>query len=290
MQKHCEPPSPPKIASPRRLRSSTTAAANSTPSSAFPKPLETSHELITRLRKAQERNYAAENEHSRKRLRKNSPSVSVPSAASQDLIGVWQARGNKRQYDFKDQHVYKRRCGSVLGSQLSEENLKNFERYLQKLEGATPNEMDPNMIVPDRVLKRGPSRQASLSDLNQDTASLRSQKSSVSNRFYRYWILDQARMYVCPEPPPMDIQAQMNVIFERDIPEKKRQEISGIAKKISEGFIDKLRGAYSEDDLVELIYGALCMMQKDETFDFLRKAGSVPPLTSMYSLLRANAR
>jgi len=132
-------------------------------------------------------------------------------------------------------------------SQLSEENLKKLERDLEKLEKGTPDEMDPGVTVPGRVRKRAPSRQASFSDLNQDTASLRSQKSSVSNSFYRYHTLDQARIYVRPEPPPMDIQAQMDIIFEREIPEKRRREISGIAKKISQSFINNLRGAHRED-------------------------------------------
>lgn len=281
MRKDRKPTSPPKNASLRQLRSSTTAAANSTPSEAFQK-------LIDRPRKAQKRKHAAEDEHSQKRLRKDPPSASVPAAASQDLVGVWQTRGKKRPYDSKDKHSYKRRRGSVPESQLSEENLKKLERDLEQLERGTPNEMDPGVTVLDRVRKRAPSRQASFSDLNQDTASQRSQKSSVSNSFYRYHILDQARIYVRPEPPPMDIQAQMDVIFEREVLEKRRREISGIAKKISQSFINNLRGAHREDDLVELVYDALRIMHKDETFAFPRKAGIVLPLTPMYTSLRAN--
>ena len=173
-------------------------------------------------------------------------------------------------------------------SQLSEENLKKLERDLGKLERGTPDEMDLGVAVSDRVRKRAPSRQASFSDLNQDTASLRSQKSSVSNSFYRYHILEQARIYIRPEPPPSDIQAQMDIIFEREIPEKRRREISGIAKETSQQFINNLRGAHREDDLVELVYEALRMMHKDGTFDFPRKAGIVLPLTPMYTSLRAN--
>ena len=80
----------------------------------------------------------------------------------------------------------------------------------------------------------------------------------------------------------------MDVIFEREIPEKRRREISGIAKKISQSFINNLRGAHSEDDLVELIYEALRMMHEDESFDFSRKAGIVLPVTPLYTSLRAN--
>ena len=284
MRKDRKPTSPPKNASPRQLRSSTIAAANSTLSEAFQKPSEISQELINRPRKAQKQKHAAEDGHSQKRLRKDSPFASVPTAASQDLVGVSQIRGKKRSYDSEDKHSNKRRRGSVPESQLSEENLKKLERDLER---GTSDEMEPGVTIRERVRKRAPSRQASFSDLNQDTASLRSQKSSVSNSFYRYHILDQARIYVRPEPPPMDIQAQMDLIFEREIPEKRR-EISGIAKKISQSFVNNLRGAHREDDLVELIYEALRMMHKDESFDFPRKAGIVLPLTPLCTSLRAN--
>ena len=199
---------------------------------------------------------------------KDPPSASVPIAASQDLISVWQTRGEKRPHDFEDKRSYKRHRGSVLEFQLSEENLRKLERE-------TSNEMDPSVTVSDRVRKRAPSRQASSSELNQDTESLRSPKASVSNSFYRYHVLDQVSLYVRPEPPPMDIQAQMDVIFEREIPDERRKEISGIAKKISQSFINNLQGAHREDDLVELIYQALRMMHEDGTFDFPRKAGIV---------------
>lgn len=288
MRKYRKPTSPPKNASPRQLRFSTIAAANSTLSEAFQKASETSKELIDRPRKAQKRKHAAEDGHSQKRLRKDSPFASVPTETSQDLVGVWQSRGDKRSYNSEDKHSYKRRPGSVPESQLSEENLKKLERVLEKLERGTSDEMEPGVTIRDRVRKRAPSRQASSSDLNQDTASLRSQKSSVSNSFYRYHILDQARIHVRPEPPPTDIQAQMDVIFEREIPEERRREISDIAKKISQGFINNLRGAHREDDLVELIYEALRMMHKDEIFNFPRKAGIVLPLTLLYTSLRAN--
>ena len=288
MRKDRKHASPSKNPSPRRLRSSTIVASNPTPPKAFQKLAKTPQQSIDRPRKAQKRKHAAENEYSQKRLRKDPPPASAPAAASRDLVGVWQTSGKKRQCELEDKQLHKRRRGSVPESQLSEENLKKLERDLKKFEKGTPNEMDPSVPVLDRVRKRAPSRQASFSDLNQDTASLRSQKSSVSNSFYRYQILDQARIYIRPEPPPMDIQAQMDVVFECEIPEKRMREISGIAKKISQSFINNLRGAHREDDLVELIYEALRMMHKDETFDFPRKAGTVHLLTLIHTSLNAN--
>ena len=279
---------PPRNANLRQLRSSTTVATNGTPSEAFQKLSKTSQEPIDRPRKAQKRRHAVDDEHLQKRLRKDSPSESDLLPPSQDLAGIWQTGEEKRPYSPEDKHSPKRRRRSVPESQLSEENLKKLERDLEQLERGTPNKMDPGIIFSDRARKRAPSRQTSSSDLNQDTVSQRSQKSSASNGFYRYYILDRARIYVRPEPPPVDIQAEMDVIFERDIPEQRRREISGIAKEISQSFINKLRGAHREDDLVELVYQALHMMHKDETFDFLRKAGIVLPLAPMYTSLRAN--
>lgn len=170
-------------------------------------------------------------------------------------------------------------AGSVPESQLSEENLKKLERE-------TLNEMDRSVAVSDRVRKRALSRQASFSELSQDTASQRSQKSSVSNSFYRYLVLDQAGLYIRPEPPPVNIQAQMDDIFNVEISEERRKEITSIAKKISQRFISKLRGAHRKDDLVELIYKALHMMHEDETFDFSRKAGIIPFDSHVYIPVR----
>lgn len=257
MRKDHRPTSPLNNAGPRQLRPSTAAAANSTPAEAFQEPSKTSQELLDRLWKAQKRKYAAEDEHSQKRPRKNPPYAPALPSASQDFI-----------------------------SELSEDNLKKLQRDLQKLRRGIPDEMDSG--GPNRVHKRASSRQASLSDLNQDTASLDSRKTSVSNSFYRYRILHQARIYVRPEPPPKDIQAQMDVTFKHKIPERRRREISGIAKKTSQKFIDKLRGAHREDDLVELVHEALRMMHNDETFDFSRKAGIVSALPRTYTSLRAN--
>ena len=272
----------------RELTSSTAAAAKSTPSDASQRPIEPSQKSSGHPRKAQKRENTAEDDHSQKRLRKDSPSASLSATNSQDRVDVWQCRGKERPPSSEDRHSYKRRRGSVLESQLSEENLKKLERGLEKFERGTPSEMDSGVTVPYRVRKRTPSRQASSSDLNQATASQRSQESSVSNSFYRYHILDQARIYIRPEPPPKDIQAQIDVIFEREIPEKRRRKISNIARKTSQKFIENLRGAHGQDDLVGLVYQALKMMHEDETFSFVRKGGSISLLTPVNMSLRAN--
>ena len=104
---------------------------------------------------------------------------------------------------------------------------------------------------------------------------MRSQKSSASNSFYRYQVLEGAKIFIHPEPPSKEIRSQMNVITKRKISDKRKLEISGIAKKISQKFINNLRGAHREDDLIELLYEAFREMYPDEGFDCPRKAGTV---------------
>lgn len=146
---------------------------------------------------------------------------------------------------------------------------------LKMLDRETSGNMDPVVTSSDRVRKRGTSRQASSSDLNQDAASVRSQKSSASNSFYRYQLLEGAKIFIHPEPPPKKIQSQLDVITKRKMSDIRKREISSIAKKISQKFINNLRGAHREDDLVELIYEAFREMYPDELFDCPRKAGTV---------------
>lgn len=132
------------------------------------------------------------------------------------------------------------------------------------------------MITPSgRTRKRGLSRQASSSDLNPDIVLVPSQKSSASNSFYRYHILEGAKIFIHPEPPPKEIRSQLDIIYKRKISDKKKRQISDIAKKKSQGFINNLRGAHREDDLVKLIYKAFRELYPDKVFDYPRKAGTV---------------
>ncbi len=159
--------------------------------------------------------------------------------------------------------------------QLSEENLEKLQQGLGKPERKTSNNMGSTVATSEGGRKRAPSRQASLSDLNQDTASVRSQKSTHSNSFYRYDTLAKYKVYVHPEPPPNEIQPQLDSIFKRESSKERRREISGIAKKISQKFINNCRGAHREDDLVELIHEAFREISKDEAFDCPRKASTI---------------
>ena len=87
-------------------------------------------------------------------------------------------------------------------SQLTEENLKRLERE-------TSRNMD---FVITRTRKRGLLGQASSSDLNPDTETKSSQKSSASNAFYRFYVLEGVKMFSRPEPPPNEIRSPLEGI------------------------------------------------------------------------------
>ena len=99
MRKDQKPAFPPKNINLRQLRSSTTAAAKSTPSKTSQKSSKTSQEVNHRPQKAQKRKHAAEDEHSHKRLRKDRSAVSVPAAPSQDPVTAWQTGKEKPSRD-----------------------------------------------------------------------------------------------------------------------------------------------------------------------------------------------
>lgn len=242
---HSKPPSPLENTQPRQLRSFATAAA------ALQKSSTPSREMIARpLTRAQKRKYESEDEHPRKRSRGDLPSASRPAA------------------DPENERLDNRRRGSEPASQLTEENLKKLERE-------TSSNMDSTVTPSGRTRKRGLSREASSSDLNSDIVSVPSQKSSASNSFYRYHILEGANIFIHPEPPPKEIRSQLDIIYNRKIPDERKRQISEIAKKKSQDFINNLRGTHREDDLVELIYEAFREMYPDEVFVCPRKAGTI---------------
>ncbi|KAL8783257.1 MAG: hypothetical protein Q9213_004769 [Squamulea squamosa] len=154
-------------------------------------------------------------------------------------------------------------------AELSKANLKQLEQEILSLE-----EMDNPITPSDRGRKRAPSRQTSSSDL----ASTRSKEPTSSHSFYRYSILDRANVYILPESPPETLQAQLDIIFKRDVTEERRRQISDMAKEKSRNFTRLLRGSHREDDLVELVHQALYDMHKDESLTHPRKADWNPDL------------
>ena len=138
--------------------------------------------------------------------------------------------------------------------------------------------MDPGIATPESGgHKRPPSRRSSTADLNQDTASTRSQASSYTTTAanYRFAILDSARVFIRPGPPPMEIQPRINSVFQHVVTEERKRQLSRVAKSLCDDFVDVLDGPNREDDCVEPIHRALSSMDNDRKFSFPRKAGTV---------------
>lgn len=219
-----------------------------------------------------------EDEHSPKRSRNGQRSTTAPALISQELVSLSQTPANKRRRDGKDTLPNKRRRQSVTKSDLSEKNLKELQGQLKE-----SKEMDAIVKAADRARKRGAaSQQPSSSELNLETAtaSVRSQKSASSLKFYRYHILQRARVHIHCEYPPSEIQALLDVIFTRKVPQERRRKISQIAKETAQKFSSKTRGAHREDDLIEALISAFDAMFPKDMFNCPRKAGMMVPCRS----------
>ena len=206
----------------------------------------------------------------KKRPRKDRQSTSMPASASLDSASVPETRA-KRLRSAEDKPPHEQRQWSETGSLLSEENLKKLQSQLKQ-----PKVMGPAATAADRIRKRGTvMRQYSFSDLNPETAttSVRSQKSAGSLKFYRYNILEQARVYIRCEYPPPEIQALLDVIFKREVSGERGVEISRIAKETAQKFSSKTKGASREDDLLELLNSAFNELFPGGIFNCSRKAG-----------------
>ena len=163
---------------------------------------------------------------------------------------------------------------------LSKANLKLLQQEVAAFE-----DMDNESTSSSQARKRSaPSWQTSNSDLASGTSG-RTKEPTPSHSFYRYSILDQANVYIQPEPPSESLPAQLDVIFKRKVTDDRRREISDIAKQKSPEFSKLLRGAHREDDLVELVQQALFAMHKDDSLAHPRKAGRAPGFFLMQPLM-----
>ncbi|KAL9025928.1 MAG: hypothetical protein Q9196_005327, partial [Gyalolechia fulgens] len=273
----------------------------STPIQTSLKPSIPTQEQNTRPQtRAQKRRRTDEDEHLQKRRRTNPPSSPAPPAVFQELVGIHKrgkkrsrkdrqsspilaaaslysasvphTRGNKPICKTEDEPLDEQGQQSETESRLSKENLKKLQSQLKP-----PQEMEPA----DRVRKRGTvTRQLSVSDLNPETASasVRSQKSTGSLKFYRYNILEQARVYVRCEYPPPHIQALLDDIFNREVLVERKVKITRIAKETAQKFSSKTQGASREDDLLELLNSAFDELFPTGMFNCPRKADWNPNL------------
>ncbi|KAL8857503.1 MAG: hypothetical protein Q9178_005998 [Gyalolechia marmorata] len=182
-------------------------------------------------------------------------------------------RQNRRDYDTDNRHHESEdrslnKPHQTPSAPLSKANLKLLQQEVAAFE-----DMDNGSTSSSQTRKRrAPSRQTSNSDLLSGTSGRR-KEPTPSHSYYRYSILDQANVYIQPEPPSESLQAQLDLIFKRKVTDDRGREISDIAKQMSPEFSKLLRGAHRKDDLVELVQEALFAMHKDDTLTHPRKAG-----------------
>lgn len=108
-----------------------------------------------------------------------------------------------------------------------------------------------------------------------ETASQVTQKSSFTAAHYRNSILKGANIRFQFRPAPDDIRTRIAAIVKLEVSPERREELSRIAQKLHDGFVDVLETAAREDDCIELFYQALSSMGYNESLTFPRKAGMV---------------
>ena len=189
--------------------------------------------------------------------------------------------GPRRRREVEEEYPSKRRKhsqGTIDSTQpckpLSEKNLEELDRQ-------TISEPYNGM---DRVVtgsgrggkKRSISLRASTADMDQDTTSISTQKSSTLAD-YRWKNLDYARIFVENAPLPQNILTRVNTIIQPKIDDTRKNELSLISEAFCDEFVDVMLGAFREDDSVEPIHTALKSMDKGKKFLFPRKTGTSIP-------------
>ena len=168
---------------------------------------------------------------------------------------------------------------------------KNLGQHLRR-EGPLPKEellegyLDQQTLMStesDKGGRRGRKRTVSVRNDNgsvvsasegyQETASQTTQKSSSTAANYRHNILKGANMRFQFRPAPEDIRNQISAIVQREISARRREELSPIAQKLHDSFVDVLSRAAREDDCIEPFYQALAAMGYSDDLTLPRKAG-----------------
>lgn len=118
-------------------------------------------------------------------------------------------------------------------------------------------------------------------DTDPGTATVPTQSSSSTGAHYRWVVLKRSRIFFDDgyRPLPADVQSRIDAVTLRKISQKRRGELSCIAKALFNDFRDVLNGASREDDCVEPIHRALAGMNHCNRFQFVRKAGIASLLT-----------
>ena len=144
------------------------------------------------------------------------------------------------------------------------------------------------------LAKKRSRSQSSTTDVTKDnitTVSVSTHKSSLSLSNYRLIVLDSQHIVFEHGHAPEQVQTRLDSIFQSPISEDDKREVTCIAKSLCDDFVNVLGAACREDDSVELIFGALELMNKkllDQAFAIRRKAGEHPsriiPIASSHYL------
>ena len=116
--------------------------------------------------------------------------------------------------------------------------------------------------------------------MNQDTASVSSQKSLLLHSDYPLISLDRARIVVRHRGLPEHIQSRIDSIIQPETSEERKRVLYSISDSLCDAFPDVLEVASREDDSVELIYRAPESIGGElfgKAFAFRRKADIVDP-------------
>lgn len=194
--------------------------------------------------------------------------------------------GLRRRREVEEEYPSKRRKSPQATVDCTQPFEPLSEKNLEELDRQTGSEPYTGM---DRAAtgsgrggkKRTISLRVSTADMDQDTASISTQKSSTLAE-YRWKNLDYARIFVENAPLPQNILTRVNTIIQPEITDARKNELSLISEAFCDDFIDVMLGALREDDSVEPIHHALKSMDKGKKLMLSRKAGNSVPYTCEY--------
>ena len=109
-----------------------------------------------------------------------------------------------------------------------------------------------------------------------ESATTQSQKSRITAAQYRYDVLLGARIIVRHQPAPTEVRVQVDAIMKREITPERKRELSMIAQRLKDSFVETLGEAAGEDDCIKLFYNALSSMDSCDNFAMPQKAGTSP--------------
>ncbi|KIW82060.1 hypothetical protein Z517_05087 [Fonsecaea pedrosoi CBS 271.37] len=200
-------------------------------------------------------------------------SIHPDSTATGSPLEPLQPTRGKRKRECKDEKLDKRPqdCSQGVAELPPSKDLLNWEN-LEKLNSETASEICEWMAEEKETV----SRRSSTAEMNQDTASVSSQKTSLSLCNYRLNSLDRARIVFQHRCIPEHLEHRVNAIVQPKLDKEREKLVFAIADDLCNDFPDVLEVASGEDDCAELIYQALEAMNRQlfgKAFAFRRKAG-----------------